>query len=1092
MPAHELTPPPLSAVVQPEQPNFETLLRQQEDATADGKGQIQSPVGPGIDFQTGRGQGIGSSTGIQHAARKDDVIRVRSPNVSRGRGRGRGRAQGQIRPGSLSIVDPVTAVGEVQSQPQPQSQSQSQSHHQHQQQQQQQHQRHISTSSSSSITSSLSRHHQPPVILQSQSQQQQQEAAAALPLLSHPHPQYHPHQNRNSTSNHSDSGSINDVADPIMQAVLQVEHPQTSHEDDQANSHYRALLQQQYDQMQLQRDQQQQVHQFGQKGDVNMNANVGMDMGVGGFDINSAGHHLRQQQQEQQRGDFGFVTHGPSMEQSGPIQPLHSTTPNNEILNNNTNAHTHNYHQFSHLSPRGAYQDVSANTSPYLSSHGSPYLPHDRERDHGHGKEDDFTLTDPSGSPFAVFADHNHSPVPGHRPVQNLGGLEEAFALGLPLFNQHPTLTGGPMMHQHHSQQGEEGGELSVQRSQAQVQSHPQAHTGAHHPLALHGQYNPHLYPDVPITASTSALSDEPQSYTNIGHYSAYDPYDVPAATSQPRSITNSVSASASASQTHFVNMDLHHAPQPQFASRMASQSSDISMSSTQPPSRQESLTQKWLNLDPSVVLPSFQTHNGRQMSGPMPPFPTESSGISHGPFPSHTTHPRPSSIGQVGPSPPPIPSIPFLQRLRGHSPSGPDSPVKSQSPPLLIIPDSSAAPPSSSRSQLGSDGNTNASGDGNVDGQQRNTGGHFNQNIPQSNLLGIPSGGNLTGGPNYLSPIGPGGPSINIVPSTPTSGLKESRGIWELMVTQAQQAQAKVAAHGRNRSLQDFHTRRTGMDEDTQMAQVRLGMEMEMEMGQRQGIGFGPRRASYSGGVPPQGSELQQEVFATNPNQIQRQSIAQHPAVPSTAPLPGIFPASGPRQHALRAPPQRQRSRSESALEPFLWNVSPEDLQNFINNAQMITNDFQLESQGAVDPKNVAMSTSTIDSRSPSPSPELWQQSMMQQQQQQLQHYGAGMVPSTAPLDGSFVLAGPEAYGANFIIGNDGQKIPFGPQMGDQDSGRLSNPSLGPILPRDDFLSVATVPQHRRSRSLQDTELFAHKQSLTEGNMSVFVENQR
>lgn len=653
-----------------------------------------------------------------------------------------------------------------------------------------------------------------------------------------------------------------------------------------------------------------------------------------------------------------------------------------------------------HLSPRPTHHDVSANTSPYLSAHNSPYFT-SSPGDGNNGAVDDFALNH-EGMNGVRFPHASSSPRQAGQMLPE--GLEEAFAMGLPIMGQGQSpgafgtaasmpLTGGSY------------GQLQLQQQQQSQQPHllPQQP----------------FYADVPITASSLALSDEPQSYGgapnaegNINIFHPFAPADQPLP-----------------SQAGQQRQAPPFGVQSVFARRMASESSDTSMSSYGgvSGSRQDSLTQRWLDLESAAAFDP----------GSMPPFPMQGNDS------------RPPTAD--GMPPPPVgpysngfggvnmrgaygsPGF-FAHSFRQRTGNLTDSPIKSQSPPLLIIPDSSGTPtyqpqppPQNPPPILKTE---------NPESRPSPS----QQTIPASNLLGIPSGGNQGAGSSFLSPIGPGGPSINVVPSTPTSGLKDTRGIWDMMVAQAQQAQAKTAAHQRKRSLQELgHTGPSSLDEASAIAHARLGM------------GLGPRRASFAGetfGVVSQDQQV--EV---------RQSAQQ--GVPSTAPLPGAFPMHPVR---LEAPPVRQRSMSESAIEPFLMNLSPEELSTLLSSAQALGMQFPSRRDGNVDPRELAAGdTSAVISRSPSPVWDPPQQS----------RFNAGMVPATAPADGGFVLSGPEAYGANFIVSNDGRRIDFEPPAGlPLATGPDRNFPMGLAGRAQDFLSVTRTSGHHRAASLQEQQL--------------------
>jgi hypothetical protein len=156
---------------------------------------------------------------------------------------------------------------------------------------------------------------------------------------------------------------------------------------------------------------------------------------------------------------------------------------------------------------------------------------------------------------------------------------------------------------------------------------------------------------------------------------------------------------------------------------------------------------------------------------------------------------------------------------------------------------------------------------------------------IPAQNnmFLGIPSGGNLTMKDSYLSPIGPGGPSINIVPSTPISGLKDGKGIWEKLAMQAQAAQGSDSSQSAGIGAPSLTNHLESSAEKTS------------------------RRASHSGNYI-QRAPMQLDIATAN------QALFQMASAPNTAPY--AAGAAPDANRALTAPFLRQRSRSEGQMQ--------------------------------------------------------------------------------------------------------------------------------------------------------------------------------
>jgi len=167
---------------------------------------------------------------------------------------------------------------------------------------------------------------------------------------------------------------------------------------------------------------------------------------------------------------------------------------------------------------------------------------------------------------------------------------------------------------------------------------------------------------------------------------------------------------------------------------------------------------------------------------------------------------------------------------------------------------------------------------------------GHLQSQVPTQNnmFLGIPSGGNFTTKDAYLSPIGPGGPSINIVPSTPISGLKDGKGIWEKLAVQAQAQQGGSGGASAG-----------PLPGQSEPSSLIGGFDTQMQKSLR--------RASHSGNYiqrAPSHLDLTSD----------EQALQRLNCFPNTAP----FAAGSPMlpKSALAAPYIRQRSRSEGQLQ--------------------------------------------------------------------------------------------------------------------------------------------------------------------------------
>lgn len=247
--------------------------------------------------------------------------------------------------------------------------------------------------------------------------------------------------------------------------------------------------------------------------------------------------------------------------------------------------------------------------------------------------------------------------------------------------------------------------------------------------------------------------------------------------------------------------------------------------------------------------------------------------------------------------------------------PGGQFSQTKPHSPPALIIPDDTHPSPhvqpaqvpyphqrinDPGPSRLRQHHHPQASDDLSTRGLQTQA----SDAPPQNKMfLGIPSGGNVTMKDTYLSPIGPGGPSINIVPSTPISGLKDGKGIWDKMAIQAQQQQ------------QQQQQQQHGQGPLPTSAQVKQEQEMTFPHHSlfTVPVDKNVRRASHSGNYiqhAPSHLELQGRVSNSFEYEL------------ATAAATGFITSD--RGGALSAPAPRQRSRSEGQMQKMLSQFDP------------------------------------------------------------------------------------------------------------------------------------------------------------------------
>lgn len=415
------------------------------------------------------------------------------------------------------------------------------------------------------------------------------------------------------------------------------------------------------------------------------------------------------------------------------------------------------------------------------------------------------------------------------------------------------------------------------------------------------------------------------------------------------------------------------------------------------------------LSASNNPVLRTASPLNG-QLSGTGRALPARSStldsndGFAMPPFPTRSTS-SPGSGGSESNSPAPF----FNQPRRVTTLSGPQS--KPHSPPQLFIPDTSSPSPSVKPAQLyPSRGGLKES----AKGMGREASSGYAHQTGQM-TLGIPTGGNMGGHHgtgSFLSPIGPGGPSINIVPSTPTSGLREARGIWEKLAIQAQQNQ-----HAQHHQ--------SGLSDPTGTIPAPQGP---------------PRRASYAGIYVPVTANEGVEVPGAPGNQIAPQA---QPVLPAQYGLPA---------HMLVTPPLRQRTRSEGAISTVISESGMQDLQQ-----QWLE---QQQANESVDPR-MLMGESTMSSESSTPAmgPNLGDM-------QGMVYTGPNGAPMYLPRQG--VVPGPEVLGANFIVTNDGRRLSFdsrlerafalyGPDVSGAPQTRLEGGRTGTHVKQEDFDAFLT-----------------------------------
>ena len=287
--------------------------------------------------------------------------------------------------------------------------------------------------------------------------------------------------------------------------------------------------------------------------------------------------------------------------------------------------------------------------------------------------------------------------------------------------------------------------------------------------------------------------------------------------------------------------------------------------------------------------------------------------------------------------------------------------------------------------------------------------------------FLGIPSGGNFTMKDTYLSPIGPGGPSINIVPSTPISGLKDGKGIWEKLAMQAQAAQGSDAAQAAGISAPSLTDH----------------LESSAEKASR--------RASHSGNYI-QRAPVQLDIATAN------QALYQMGGAPNTAPYATADPTAEATR-ALTAPFLRQRSRSEGQMQNLFSQFDIEAIrQLFGDQGSDDAISLSAHSSGGisnpadappgVDPKMVMAATfgttgnyqyDTSNLRGSGGS------DAGQAEQASQDHQGMSDAAAFAALVGgqngeggksSYVITGVDPNGTTYILTRDGRRLSFDSRM--------------------------------------------------------------
>ncbi|KAJ9101099.1 hypothetical protein QFC21_003317 [Naganishia friedmannii] len=388
------------------------------------------------------------------------------------------------------------------------------------------------------------------------------------------------------------------------------------------------------------------------------------------------------------------------------------------------------------------------------------------------------------------------------------------------------------------------------------------------------------------------------------------------------------------------------------------------SMSSTRTPSTSSSLS-----ITNHTIARTVSPLSGPS-NGPLRTSPSRSGTLdSADGFPMPPFPPQGTSSPGTGGSRSNSPVHPIHQPRRVKTLSGPQ--VKPHSPPLLIIPDTSSPSPSINPVPLYPNRtNANPAESGK---RQNSLSGFIHQ--PGQMTLGIPTGGNAggpTAGGSFLSPIGPGGPSINIVPSTPTSGLREARGIWEKLAIQAQHDQrARTQQQGENNS---------GTSNATIPAP--------------QGS---VRRASHAGIYVPLTID---------------EGVAMGNGV-KNATLPSQAQGTGPedfRAPTLVTPPFRQRTRSEGAIHAMISDFG-------LSNTRQQSLEHR-QSDESIDPR-MLMGASGMSSRSSTPG-----FAVDAAGGPGVVYMGPNGLPVFVPTQG--VIPGPEVFGANFILTNDGRRLSF------------------------------------------------------------------
>lgn len=274
----------------------------------------------------------------------------------------------------------------------------------------------------------------------------------------------------------------------------------------------------------------------------------------------------------------------------------------------------------------------------------------------------------------------------------------------------------------------------------------------------------------------------------------------------------------------------------------------------------------------------------------------------------------------------------------------------------------------------------------------------------------------------SYLSPIGPGGPSINIVPSTPISGLKDGKGIWEKLAMEAQAAQKSDTPQ----------TSGVGAPSLTDH------LESSAEKASR--------RASHSGNYI-QRAPVQLDIATAN------QALFQMGSAPNTSAY--AAKATEEAGRALTAPFLRQRSRSEGQMQNVFSQLDIEAIrQLFGDQGSDDALSMSAHSSGGVsnpseappgvDPKMVMAAGfgttgnyqyDTSNLRGSGGGSDAGQGEQASQEQQQGMSDAAAFAALVGGQNGeggqsSYVITGVDANGTTYILTRDGRRLSFDSRM--------------------------------------------------------------